>query len=108
VNLSPAQIRILERLRADHFEIVAFPMYANHIGVRKGSYAALLAPSAATGTFTIFGTPSYLIAGNLTVKVERSHRQYFVWKKDQLEVTPERERELAAFARSLTSILESP
>jgi len=107
MNLSANQLAQLQRLRNAHFEIVAFPMYSNHIGIRKGNCAALLAPSPPSDTFTLFGAPSYLIAGNLAVKFQRNSRQLFVWKKTQLEVTPERQSELDAFARELAALLES-
>jgi hypothetical protein len=104
MELTPQQIRTIERLQQRAFEIVAFPMYANYIGVRKGNCAALLAQASAAG-FTVFGAPSYLIAGNLTAKVAHESGQWFVWKKDRLEATPDREAELAAFTRDLSDAL---
>ena len=107
MDLTPAQIRFLENLHKRSFEIVAFPMYANHIGIRKGNCAALLAPAAPpANTFTIFGSPSYLLNGNLTVKVRQHGRDYFVWKKERLEATSERLDELDSFARELTAALQ--
>src|SRR5260370_33181723 len=43
--LSPAHVAILERLVAHGFMPVAFPLYASAIGVRRGSFAALLVPA---------------------------------------------------------------
>src|SRR5260370_4139904 len=43
--LSPAHVAILERLVAHGFTPVAFPLYASAIGVRRGSFAALLVPA---------------------------------------------------------------
>ncbi len=104
MDLSPQQLAILQRIRIAGFEIVAFPMYANYIGTRKGNCAALLAP-AATGGFDIFGTPAYLIGGNFCVRVQRNGREFFVWKKESLEVTPARLAELEAFAAELSVAL---
>jgi hypothetical protein len=104
MDLSPQQLTILQRAHTAGFEFVAFPMYANYIGTRKGNCAALLAP-AATGGFDIFGTPAYLIGGNFSVRVQRDGQEYFVWKKESLEVTPERRAELAAFAAELSQAL---
>ena len=79
-------------------------MYANYIGTRKGNCAALLAP-AASGGFDIFGTPAYLIGGNFSVRVQRDGREFFVWKKESLAVTPERLAELDAFSAQLSVAL---
>jgi hypothetical protein len=104
MDLSPQQLAILQRLHLAGFEIVAFPMYANYVGTRKGNCAALLAPAAAGG-FSIFGAPAYLIGGNFSVRVRRDGREFFVWKKESLEVTPARLAELDAFAAELSVVL---
>jgi hypothetical protein len=104
MDLSPQQLAILQRAHTAGFEIVAFPMYANYIGTRKGNCAALLAP-ASSGGFGIFGTPAYLIGGNFSVRVRRGEREFFVWKKESLEVTPARLAELDAFAAELSEAL---
>jgi len=104
MDLSPQQIAILERLHAHGFEIVAFPMYASHVGIRKGSCAALLS-AIASGGFALFGSASYLIGGNFTVRVTRDSRDWFVWKREKLEATPARLTELQAFATELSEAL---
>jgi hypothetical protein len=104
MDLSPQQLAILQRLHLAGFEIVAFPMYANYVGTRKGNCAALLAQAAAGG-FNIFGAPAYLIGGNFSVRVRRDEREFFVWKKESLEVTPARLAELEAFAAELSQAL---
>jgi hypothetical protein len=104
MNLTLQQIAILERLRTRAFEIVAFPMYASHVGVRKGNCAALLA-AIASGGFALFGTASYLIGGNFTVRVTRDGRDWFVWKKAKLDVTLARLAELETFTAELSEAL---
>jgi hypothetical protein len=104
MDLTPQQLLILQRVYIAGFEIVAFPMYANYIGTRKGNCAALLAP-AASGGFDIFGTPAYLIGGNFSVRVQRNGEEFFVWKRESLEVTPERRAELDAFTTELSVAL---
>src|SRR5271155_6021266 len=104
MDLSPQQMAILQRLHLAGFEIVAFPMYANYVGTRKGTCAALLA-SATAGGFRIFGAPAYLIGGNFSVRVRRDGREFFVWKKESLEVTAARLAELDAFAAELAQAL---
>jgi hypothetical protein len=104
MDFTPQQISILERLHARGFQIVAFPMYANYIGVRKGNCAALLA-SVAPDHFELHGQPAFLIGGNFTVRVRREGRDWFVWKKERLEVTPERLVELENFSAQLSQTL---
>ena len=104
MDFTPQQISILERLQARDFQIVAFPMYANYIGVRRGNCAALLAPVGAD-RFQLHGQPAYLIGGNFSVRVTREGRDWFVWKKDKLEVTTERLAELESFFAQLSQTL---
>src|SRR5271155_5899345 len=104
MDLSPQQLAILQRLHIASFEIVAFPMYANYVGTRKGNCAALLAPGVAGG-FRLFGAPAYLIGGNFSVRVRRDGREFFVRKKESLEVTHARLAELDAFAAELSQAL---
>ncbi len=40
-ELSPRHIATLERLIAAGFSVVAFPLYGNAVGIRKGSHAVL-------------------------------------------------------------------
>jgi hypothetical protein len=104
-ELSPQQIGILERLAAKDFVLVAFPLYANAVGVRKGSCAALLDPIA-NGGFRVFGEPCFLLEGNLTVRVTEKGKTWFVWKKQRLEATAERLSELENFVAELKLLLE--
>jgi hypothetical protein len=104
-ELSPQQIGILERLVSKGFILVAFPLYANAVGVRKGSCAALLDP-VANGGFRVFGEPSVLLDGNLTVRIAEKGKTWFVWKKQRLEATAERLSELERFVAELKLLLE--
>jgi hypothetical protein len=104
-EISPQQIAILERMVVKGFSVVAFPLYANAVGVRKGSCAALLDP-VANGGFRVFGEPCVLLNGNLTVRIKERGKTWFVWKKQRLEATPERLAELANFVAELNLLLE--
>jgi hypothetical protein len=104
-EFSPQQIGILQRLVAKEFVLVAFPLYANAVGVRKGSCAALLDPIA-NGGFRVFGEPCILLDGNLTVRITEKKKSWFVWKKQQLEATRERVLELEKFVDELKLLLE--
>ena len=104
-EFSPQQIGILERLVAKEFILVAFPLYANAVGVRKGSCAALLDPIA-NGGFRVFGEPCMLLEGNLTVRITEKGKTWFVWKKQRLEATAERLLELKSFVAKLNLLLD--
>jgi hypothetical protein len=104
-EFSPQQIVILERLVAKEFILVAFPLYANAVGVRKGICAALLDPIA-NGGFRVFGEPCVLLDGNLTVRITEKGKTWFVWKKQRLEATLERVLELENFINELKLLLE--
>jgi hypothetical protein len=104
MEFTPRQISILERLHKSGFQIVAFPLYANYVGVRKGNCAALLAPTLAD-SFKVHGQPAYLVAGNFSVRVKQQGRDWFVWKKQTLEATSGRLAELNEFATQLSQAL---
>jgi hypothetical protein len=105
MEFTPQQIAILERLIAKEFSLVAFPLYANAVGVRKGSCAALLDPIA-NGGFRVFGEPCILLDGNLTVRITEKGKTWFVWKKQRVEATQERLSELENFVAELKLLLE--
>lgn len=104
LELSEQQVAILERLRGRGFALVAFPLYASHVGVRRGDCAALLAPVPGDG-MKLFGEVFYVVAGNPGVRVNRNGRGVFVWKSSEVPVTPQRSRELAEFAEALAESL---
>jgi len=97
MDLTPSQIATLQALHSRGFQIVAFPMYASHIGIRRGNCATLLKPLG-SGGFELFGTPGYMIGENIAVRIKDGAREFFVWKQQRLEATPERNAELAAFS----------
>jgi len=102
--LTPQQIAVLESLAARGFQPAAFPLYSNAVGVRKGNCAVLLQP-AQGGGLNLFAEPSYLVDGNLSVRVLRDGRSWFQWKAKQIEATPEREAELARFREEVADLL---
>jgi hypothetical protein len=97
---------VLERLVARGFRLVAFPLYASAIGVRRDSWAALLVPVEGGG-LRVLGQPSYLIDGNLSVQVQRAGARHFVWKGKSVEVTAGLLAQLSQFADELQNALEA-
>jgi hypothetical protein len=104
LELSPKQIGILENIAARGFAIVAFPLYASAVGVRKGNCAALLTPIPTCG-MRLLGDPCWLVGGNLSVRVRKNNNEWFVWKKQEIEATPERLAEVAEFRQELENLL---
>jgi hypothetical protein len=103
-ELTPAHIAILERLVAQGFTPVAFPLYASAIGVRRGSFAALIMP-AGDAALKVMGEPCYVVGSNLAVRTRRKGREVFVWKDKTIEVTPELHEELARFSSDLAVLM---
>jgi hypothetical protein len=104
-DLTPLQMKTLERLFAAGFRPIAIPPYESALCVRRGECAALLAPVANEG-LRLLAAPTYIVDGNLSVKLTRGKSEVFVWKKREIQATPERLKELAAFRQELTAILE--
>lgn len=107
VELSPQQMKTMERLFEAGFRPIGIPPYENALCLKKGECAAVLAPVPNDG-LKVLAPPSFLVAGNLSVKLKRSSGEVFVWKKNEVEATPYRLEELERFRRELTHILGLP
>src|SRR5271169_3200674 len=107
IEFTPQQMQVVERLFAAGFRPIAIPPYENALCMRKGYCAGLLAPVANAG-IKLLAPPSFLVDGNLSVKLKRGSAEVFVWKKKEVEATPERLQELESFRRELSEILDLP
>jgi hypothetical protein len=107
VEFTPQQMKMLERLFAAGFQPIAIPPYESALCVRRGECAAVLSP-VPNGGLKLLAPPSYLVDGNLSVRLKRGAEEVFVWKKTELPATPERLQELGLFRQELTDLLESP
>ncbi len=107
VELTPQQMQTMEQLFEAGFRPVAIPPYENALCLKRGDCVAVLAP-VPNGGLKVLAPPSYLVARNLSVKLRRGSGEVFVWKKNELEATPDRLEELARFRRDLTQILDLP
>ncbi len=107
VELSAQQVKVVEGLFAAGFRPIAIPPYESALCVTKGNCAALLSPIPNAG-MKLLAPPSYLVDGNLSVKLKRESGEMFVWKKKEVEATPEKLKELESFEIELTEILELP
>lgn len=105
LELSPQQMKTLERLFEAGFRPIAIAPYENALCVHHGECAAVLAPVPGGG-LRLLAPVSYLIAGNFSVKIKKSSGEVFVWKKTEIAATKERMEQLALFERELKQILE--
>ena len=105
VEFSPQQMQVFERLFAAGFRPIAIPPYESALCVRRGECAAVLSP-VPNGGLRLLAPPSYLVDGNLSVRLKRGAGEVFVWKKTESAATRERLAELESFRRQLMEILE--
>ncbi len=106
LELSPRQMQVMERLVGAGFRPIAIPPYENALCIRKGNCVVALAP-VPNGGLKLLAPPSYLVDGNFSVKLKRGSGEVFVWKKREVEATPERVLELESFKKEVQEILES-
>jgi hypothetical protein len=104
-EFSPQQMKTVERLFAAGFRPIAIALYENALCMRRGECAAVLTP-VPSGGLRLLAPPSYLVAGNISVRLKRGKGEVFVWKKNEVEATAERLAELATFRQDLAEILE--
>lgn len=107
LELSPRQIQVTERLFEAGFRPIVIPPYENALCIRKGNCAAALAPVPSAG-LKLLAPPTFLVEGNFSVKIKRGSAEVFVWKRKEVEATPEKQRELESFRKELSEILELP
>jgi len=70
VELTPQQMKTMERLFEAGFRPIAIPPYENALCLKRGDCVAVLAP-VPNGGLKVLAPPSYLVAGNLSVKLKR-------------------------------------
>ena len=100
-------MQVMERLFEAGFRPIAIPPYESALCMKKGNCVAVLAPVPNAG-LKLLAPPSFMVDGNFSVKLKRGSGEAFVWKKKEVEATPERTRELESFRTELQEILESP
>jgi hypothetical protein len=105
IELSIQQMQVMERLFAAGFRPIAIPPYESALCMRKGNCAAVVAP-VTNGGLKLLAPPSYMVDGNLSVKLRRGESEVFVWKKKEVPATSEKLRELEAFQKELSETLE--
>jgi hypothetical protein len=104
LELTPAHLERLRRLLAEGFEPAQFPHFSGCIGLRKNGCVALLCPRP-EGKFEFAAPPTWLVAGNLSAKVEQGGEVCFVWKSHRVPATEERLAALRRFQEELEQSL---
>ena len=104
-ELTAKQMEVVERLLGAGLRPIAIPPYERALCMHSGECVVLLEP-VENGGLKMMAAPTFLVNGNLSVRVKRGAGDAFVFKKDTLEATEERLRELEAFRAEVAGILE--
>ena len=104
MELTPDQIRVVQRLVDAGFQPIAIPPYESALILRKGECVALLGPED-NGGLQLLAPVTILVEGNLSVRLKRDGKDAFIWKKKEVPATEERLHELEAFRLELVGIL---
>ena len=105
MELTEGQMRLVERLFEAGFRPMAIPPYESALILRKGACVAVLGP-VENGGLKLLAPVTFLVDGNLSVRLKKSSGDVFVWKKKEVAATEERLRELEEFRVELVGILE--
>jgi hypothetical protein len=106
MELTERQMGVVERLVGAGFRPLAMGHYERALILQKGECVAMLGPVEGGG-LRLLVPVTFLIDGNLSVKVKRGNGEVFVWKGKELEATEERLRELEGFRVEMVGILEA-
>ena len=105
MELTEGQMRVVERLFGAGFRPIAIPPYENALIMRKGECVALLEP-VENGGLKMLAPVTFLVDGNLSVRLKKSAGEVFVWKKKEVAATEGMLRELEEFRVELEGIVE--
>jgi hypothetical protein len=105
LELTQMQMQVLERLFTAGFRPIAIPPYENALCVHRGECAAVLAP-VPNGGLRLLAPATFLVEGNLSVRLKKAAGDVFVWKKKEVAATEERLKELEVFRAELVGMLE--
>src|SRR5215472_13799567 len=103
VELSPRQMQVMERLFEAGFRPIAIPPYESALCMKKGNCVAAVSPVPNAG-LRLLAPPSFMVDGNFSVRLRRGEGEVFVWKKNEVEATPQRVRELELFRMEIQEI----
>jgi hypothetical protein len=93
-NLTPGQVKVLERLLRSDFRFLTIERYERYLAVEKNGFVALLDPAG--GRFTLYSQIGYRIGEGIGMLVEGPSGKAFVWHQ---EAVPASSELLAAYER---------
>jgi hypothetical protein len=105
MELTEGQMRVVERLFGAGFRPMAIPPYESALIMRKGECVALVGPVEGGG-LKLLAPVTFLVDGNLSVRLKKSSGDVFVWKKKEVAATEELLKKLEEFRVELVGILE--
>jgi hypothetical protein len=94
MELTPSQIRVLEKLLRAGFRFLTLPRYERYIAVEREGFVWLMDPGR--GELGLFGQAGYLMGDGLAMLVERGAAKAFVCHEQSVAATPQL---LAAYER---------
>ena len=87
MELTPAQVSVLERILNAGFKFVTVERAERYLGVEREGFVALLEP--AEGRIKLLGQAGYLVSTGIGMLVERREGKCFVWHDQSVRATPE-------------------
>jgi hypothetical protein len=106
VELSQAQISVLQNLLKAGFEFVTLEHVVRYLPVQKYGFVALLDPAG--GKLGILGEAGYRMGEGVGVLVEKSGGKAFVWKSQSVDATPALLEAYGRFKQELNGLLQGP
>ena len=104
MELTEGQMRVVERLFGAGFRPIAIPPYESALILRKGECVGVLGP-VENGGLKLLAPVTFLVDGNLSVRLKKSSGDVFVWKQKEVAATGEMLRQLEEFRVELVRIL---
>lgn len=106
LELTPAQIAMLQNLLKAGFEFVQLPHVVRYLPVEKNGFVALLDPSG--GKLQPFGAAGRRVGDGVGVMVETGTGKAFVWKGKSVAATRELLEAFEGFQAELRNLLAGP
>ncbi|MFQ5695101.1 MAG: hypothetical protein ACE5HB_03855, partial [Terriglobia bacterium] len=91
--MTEAHAPVLRALVERGFAPTAFALFPGYLGLRRDDCGALL-EALPGGKLRLAAQPCFLVAGNLSARVEQGGEEWFVWKQQRVRATAERRQAL--------------
>ena len=104
MDLTPAQVAVLERFLKAGFKFVTLEHVERYLAVEKEGFVALLDPS--DSRLNLFGQVGYRMGRGIGMLVERGAGKAFVWKSQSVPATPQLVAAYERFKAEVKVLLE--